>query len=442
MEGLVWFLRYVIEAVKYLLLGHYLFGFAWNQKKSRFIPILYLALVPVIICLGLKEQFWLYLYVWIVVLIFCCFQAPTAELAKAVPFIYFLVCLADMALACIYVLGSGLDYNADRLLGIHMNDVFGIIVWGFIAIKGKYLQEKFQDYWRKLSLPMYLCLTVLLLFLGLVFGVITIYSEENLNGRIKYFTYGIGLLLLFLILGGTVWLLHIRQEKIRLEEKEQYLHSFVKLQTQMYQESIKKYDEMRQFRHDIAKHIFVMSEMCKSERFGEMKSYLAALQKNYDQILEIHTGNFLADCLVNQAVNDLKEQGELQVQVKGHFPEILEMDDTDFCILLGNALDNAREAIAKCGEKRYLALSVRWYKKNLYLSLQNSVTDSNVSVTKTSKKEKEKHGYGIQNMCHVVKKYHGDIQWEVIQKEILAFQGSITLMELKIRLSLEPPTAR
>lgn len=434
MEGVTWFLQYLVEGVKYLLLGHYLFGFAWNQKKSRWIPLLYLAAVPVIIYLGLKEQFWLYLYVWIVVLIFCCFQAATVELLKAVPFIYFLVCLTDIVLACVYVLISGLPYHMDRLLGIHMNDVFAIIVWVFIAVKGKYLQEKFQDYWRKLSLPMYLCLTVLLLFLGLFFGVITIYSEQNLNGRIKYFTYGIGLIVLFMILIGAVWLLYIRQEKIRLEEKEQYLHSILKLQTQMYRESIKKYDEMRRFRHDIAKHIFVMSEMCKSERFGDMKNYLAAIQKNYDQILEIHTGNFLADCLVNQALNDLKGQGEIQLQIKGHFPETLEMEDTDFCILLGNALDNAREAIAKCGEKRYLSLSVRCYKKNLYLNLQNSIADFQVSVAETSKKEKEKHGYGTQNMRRVVKKYRGDIQWNVLQKEIPEFQESIPIMELKIRL--------
>lgn len=425
MEGVTWFLQYVIEAVKYLLLGHWLFGFAWNPKKSKWIPILYLALVPVIICLGLREKFWLYLYIWIAVLAFCCFQAPTIELLKAMPFMYFLMCLVDMALACIYVISSGLPYNADRILEIHMNDVFGIMVWIFVAVKGKYLQEKFQDYWRKLSLPIYLCLTILLLFLDVVFGVLTIYSEENLNGKIKYFTYGIGLLVLFMVLSGAVWLLHIRQEKMRLEEKEKYLNSFLKLQTQMYRESIKKYDEMRQFRHDFAKHIFVMSEMCKSERFGEMKNYLAAIQKNYDQILEIRIGNFLADCLVNQAVNDLKEQGELQVQIKGHFPEILEMEDTDFCILLGNALDNAREAIAKYWEKRYLSLSVRCYKKNLYLNLQNSVADSQVSVAETSKKEKEKHGYGIQNMCHVVKKYHGDIHWKEIQKEVLESQESI-----------------
>lgn len=434
MEEAGWFFQYVIEGVKYLIVGHWLFGFAWASKKSSFWPILYLTMVPIIIYLDLKEQFWLYIYVWIVVLVFCCFQAPTLELLKAIPLMYSFVCLTDMAISCIYMLGSGMSYNADKFLGIHMSDVFGIVVWIFIATKGKRLHEKFQDHWSILSLPVYLFLLMLLMLLGLVFGMFTIYSEFSMNQKMQRIIYGAGLLLLMIVLGGAFWLVHMRQEKIRLEEKEKYIQSFFKLQTKAYQETIEKYGRMRQFRHDISKHIFLLSEMSRSDRYEEMKAYLSTLQKDYNQILEIHTGNFLVDCLVNQTVNHLKEQGELLIQTKGHFPEYLDIEDTDLCILLGNALDNAREAILKCMEQRYIFFSIRQYKKNLYIVIQNSLADSRVSVTDTSKIDKTEHGYGVKNMCYVVEKYQGDIRWEIVQKKISKFQESIMVMELKIRL--------
>ena len=94
----------------------------------------------------------------------------------------------------------------------------------------------------------------------------------------------------------------------------------------------------------------------------------------------------------------------------GQFPVSLRVSNSDLCILIGNVLENAKEALEKVKENRQLRITVRNFQGRIFLQVCNTFLDETVDL-KTSKKDREKHGYGIDNMRGVVREYGGDISF-------------------------------
>ena len=95
----------------------------------------------------------------------------------------------------------------------------------------------------------------------------------------------------------------------------------------------------------------------------------------------------------------------------------IKIDESDFVVLMGNLLDNAIEAAAKCPLKSR-AISL-WLKEvNGYVSDYDGKYSANAEPEQkngrflTSKKNEKEHGWGIQSMRHIVEKYDGDIKFE------------------------------
>lgn len=86
------------------------------------------------------------------------------------------------------------------------------------------------------------------------------------------------------------------------------------------------------------------------------------------------------------------------------------ISEADLNIVLGNLLDNAGEALQKSDEK-HLDIRLKYEKGILYLSIYNSfdgvVYKGSNSKFKTRKRDDVKHGYGLQSVERVVKKYSG-----------------------------------
>jgi len=88
------------------------------------------------------------------------------------------------------------------------------------------------------------------------------------------------------------------------------------------------------------------------------------------------------------------------------------MNSFDLCALLGNALDNAIEAVEPLEEdsRREIALKISYDRQLVVMRLVNPYDGSvhmGVQWPLTSKPDKENHGYGMASMARVAEKYGG-----------------------------------
>lgn len=114
------------------------------------------------------------------------------------------------------------------------------------------------------------------------------------------------------------------------------------------------------------------------------------------------------------AVNELeavaKEKG-IVVYVDIDVPGKMKFNDEDMSILLGNAIDNAVEALerAEGGNKR-IWVSVRYCKGMLQIRFKNDCADSGEGRKRISSKPGKYHGIGLLSISRIVRKYKGSMK--------------------------------
>lgn len=90
------------------------------------------------------------------------------------------------------------------------------------------------------------------------------------------------------------------------------------------------------------------------------------------------------------------------------------VDMVDLYTIMGNALDNAVEAVEKCVHGEWKTIAVRIWKRDLFavIQIENSYFEELTFVggmPRTTKKEKENHGFGIESISAIAEKYRGTI---------------------------------
>lgn len=122
------------------------------------------------------------------------------------------------------------------------------------------------------------------------------------------------------------------------------------------------------------------------------------------------SGNTIIDGLVNYKLQSVASEN-IKVETEIVVPEQLNIDIADLVTLLGNLLDNALEALKKVDrEQRILTIKIMFSQERLIGRITNTycgeiyLKDDKIL---TSKKEKQKHGYGLSNVEKIIKKYNG-----------------------------------
>ncbi len=235
-------------------------------------------------------------------------------------------------------------------------------------------------------------------------GICPFYTNQDIY-REDFIIFFLSILLcLFGIVIFVFFMVHV-QWVYRQGEKQ------LALQQKFYRRLMEKDEGMQRFRHDVKNHMMAVAALCDAEDFDGVKKYIKDMAVSIQESSRIYTGNPIGDCFINAAVEALKQQGDLEYQVIGKFPEKLPLRDSDFCILLANALDNAREALEELQENRQLIIVIRNYRDRLFLTIKNTSKPRNKSGLPSTKKQ-EGHGYGLHNMKLAAKKYGGMVEWQ------------------------------
>ena len=112
-------------------------------------------------------------------------------------------------------------------------------------------------------------------------------------------------------------------------------------------------------------------------------------------------------------------------------PRELKVETEDICICLGNLLDNAIEASKKVKvEERAVYVEIRVDKRNLMMTVSNHYEEERKKSGNnyiTTKKEKHKHGFGLNIVRKISKGYNGEV---IIDDRDNQFRVTVLLYEI------------
>lgn len=163
-------------------------------------------------------------------------------------------------------------------------------------------------------------------------------------------------------------------EMAQAKEKLLFTENHIANQAIHYQELYNYQNELRVFRHDIRNRLFSLMAMVKD---GQADKAVQIMENNLNWLEEmngniVNSGNPIIDALLQSKLHLAKEKKiklNLQIKLAGE----IKVDELELAIVLGNALDNAIEAVEKVPDK-----------DKKYINLNLMSTDDRISITVTN----------------------------------------------------------
>lgn len=210
-------------------------------------------------------------------------------------------------------------------------------------------------------------------------------------------------ILLLLLVMSAIQLVLIRRRR-QLERQYKDLEQTIS-DDEQYRRAV---DENRNYRH-------IRHDLKKQERVMAMVAEGTGITK--------YTGNVTLDSVLTQEYSDAALYGiVMDIVVSDGFDT--DLSDKEIVSLFANLLDNAREACERCGRNRgqpplRIAISIKQFTEGpapwLLIAVENSKPETEHPDTadmKTSKADKENHGYGVTIIRDIVRKYNGKIHMQ------------------------------
>lgn len=183
------------------------------------------------------------------------------------------------------------------------------------------------------------------------------------------------------------------------------LEKQVSAQIAHYEKLEKLNSDMRTFRHDYINHLSSINALIGEGLYSDAQNYIDKLTESTHRNEAIfHTGNRLADVIFTDKSENCKDFADIEFD--GCITD--KIGNSDICIILANALDNAAEACKKCPERGKITIAAQIRQGYWTMTMRNpTVSADSEGIMKTSKEDERNHGFGLLSIKQTVKKYDG-----------------------------------
>lgn len=165
-----------------------------------------------------------------------------------------------------------------------------------------------------------------------------------------------------------------------------------------------------QYRHDMRHHLQYVSTCIKNGQEEQALSYMSGICKEIEaQKVVRYCENEAANLILSSFASRAAKAG-IQMNIKGSFPASTRLSDSDLCVLLSNALENAINACKPLASSGiHCVIDVQFYNKDdrLFLQIENPFQKPIVFENQIPVSHEPGHGMGIQSICAIVDHYGG-----------------------------------
>lgn len=268
------------------------------------------------------------------------------------------------------------------------------------------------EYWKTAWLLPFAATTMILLLTGTIRSGSV--NSLALLSRI--------LLLICMFLISHLMIMFIRniQEQIISNERNKTMENLLRVQREQYEMLQSRINENRRARHDFRHHRAVIRDMVSRGDLDALRQYI----DEYDsKLTETKGRNYSSNLIVNALLSFYADNAEklgIKFSTSIKLPDKLLIPDTEFCVLLGNLLENAVDACKK--EKASVTpasnlvirvLIMQNGVSNLTVAVDNSC--SNMPVWKDEELISSKHkgsGIGTESIRYIARLYNGEARFE------------------------------
>ena len=207
-------------------------------------------------------------------------------------------------------------------------------------------------------------------------------------------------------------MLMIRNQQKAFQYKKEYDLAQQKLNIQIehYQKLYDAQREIGAIRHDIRDKLTAISGLLSQGNIPEAIAHITGIVDKVEKKSDIiDTGHPPIDAVINAKITKA-EESDIYIKHKLIIENPIDISQLDIALLIANALDNAIKGILRSTDvERFIKLDVTNTTEYISILVENQSSGPVYDNFQTSKPEKINHGFGLEQMKAITKKYNGDI---------------------------------
>lgn len=278
----------------------------------------------------------------------------------------------------------------------------------FIAIAAVMLKFRFRNTYKKHNMFLFTVLTIMTATSNV--GIMQIFMAHN-DMTNELLTASLCLFLTVFL----IYFLYVRtSSNIEKEVRLNLLQQKIENDKQSVSDIEQLYNKTCGVHHDLINHFETISHLMEQSTDKAQEYINTVLNNRLGQIKTmIKTGNDCFDAIANAKIARCEKYNiNCRVRVMEHSLDILSHDEIS--VIFGNIFDNAIEA-AKSSERKTINLDIQIQDDYLSVFMKNSIDESVIETNKelkTTKQNKNRHGFGIENIKRVIYRHNGILNFD------------------------------
>ena len=201
------------------------------------------------------------------------------------------------------------------------------------------------------------------------------------------------------------------QERTRLEQLQKSLDLQVRQSVREISALREAQSLTRQYRHDLRHHLQYVFACIENGQTEQAMEYISGIYREIEaQKVQRYCENEAVNLILSAFAQRAGKLG-IELKVQGAIPAALMVSDSDLCVILSNALENAIHACQPFAaeESGDCTIDVQLYEREgkLFLQVINPC-DGNVRFENgIPVSDCPGHGIGVQSICAIVQRYRG-----------------------------------
>jgi hypothetical protein len=218
------------------------------------------------------------------------------------------------------------------------------------------------------------------------------------------------LLISFILIFVTILVIRNQIKSMRYKHELELASFHLRAQTEHYSDLYSVQQEIRAMSHNIKHELTALSGLLLKNNVSDALKYINETLVHIESIsLAAYTDYPVIDAILN-AKTKLASNHQISLRYKILIDGTVAIDQMDLAIILGNALDNAIEAVVRnTADDREIRLTIQEKSQYLFIFIDNHATEDFSDVAKTSKLDKANHGFGLSKIRMIVDKYDGNL---------------------------------
>ena len=172
----------------------------------------------------------------------------------------------------------------------------------------------------------------------------------------------------------------------------------------------KSQEKTKEYRHDLRHHMQYLSSCIENGQLEHAQDYIRGICS------EIEANKIKRFCqneaanLILSAFEGRAKENHIAMQIKAEIPRNIHISESDLCVLMSNALENAINACKNIRdgniEKKIEVLAFEKNRK-LFLQIANPCDNHITFVQGIPINKQPDHGIGVRSICALVERYEG-----------------------------------